>query len=419
MFFDYNDKKYSELMNLISSWYQKGCSKQYLSRKIKRVFYKIFTCRQTLELFEKLSESDKNLKPIGVFKDYFSRCLYILTAGKYIIPVKPSIYNFGKYPILDVTDNLKKYTKNIHQTISYIEHINDTIEKSKHKFGSGFGYEINGVSIKNSAINYLVFDSQLSIPVKTLPYKLTKNNKVKLTNYNTKINITDIKVYDNETNVIITDGDDWNKFNDIEENIISHERYERFVLEFSQFLHKDSQETMKEKIISLIKKTFAKQNKYSIYKHNNIFEIKKKLYQLVFKMSLNIITHNKYNVNTNVTENESQIRIACADRTYDKQDTKNCHLTKYCEISDTCKLYVPRNKFKLFIGMIVSEMLKYGKREYTLSGKLSVNVSGRILDNTVNHIANLDNFVDSIDGEFERKTPSENLLSKIRLNKDL
>ena len=68
---------------------------------------------------------------------------------------------------------------------------------------------------------------------------------------------------------------------------------------------------------------------------------------------------------------------------------------------------------------MASEMLKYGKREYALSGKLSVNISGRILDNTVNHIADLDNFVDSSDGEFLRKTPTENLLSKIRLNKDL
>lgn len=419
MFFDYGDKKYSELMNLISSWYQKGCSKQYLSRKIKRVFYKIFTCRQTLEFFEKLSVYDKNLKPIGVFKDYFSRCLYILTAGKYIIPVKPSIYNYGKYPILDVTDNLKKYTKNIHQTISYIEHINDLIEKSKDKFGYGFGYEINGVSIKNSVINYLVFDSQLSIPVKTLPYKLTKNKKVKLTNYNTKINITDIKIYDNETNIVITDGDDWNEFDDIEENIISRERYERLVLEFSQYLHQDLQEKKKEEIISLIKQTFTKQNKFSIYKQNNIFKIKKNLYQLIYRMCLNIITFNKYNININKTDEESQIRIACADR---MEIDKNlyCHLTKYCELSDKCKLYIPRDKFKFFIGMMVSEILKYGKREYALSGKLSVNVSGRILDNTVNHIVDLDNFVDSSDGVFERKTLiSEKLLSKIRLNKDL
>ena len=275
IFFDYNDPKYSELMNLIGIWYQKGCSKQYISRKIKRVFYTMFTCQQTLKLFENLGEYDKNLKPIGVFKDYFSRCLYILTTGKYIIPVKPSIYNLGKYPILDLSDNLKKYTKNIYQTISYIEHINDIIDKLKKKTDKtsliyGSGYEINGVSITNSEINYLVFESQLNIPVKTLPYKLTKNNKIKLTNHNTEINITDIKVYDNETNKLITDGIEWDDFDDIEENIISHERYERLVLEFSQFLNKNPQQKMKEKIISLIKETLDKQDKYNIYKHNNI-----------------------------------------------------------------------------------------------------------------------------------------------------
>jgi len=419
MFFDYNDKKYSELMNLISLWYQRGCSKQYLSRKIKRVFYKIFTCRQTLELFEKLSEHDNKLKPIAVFKDYFSRCLYILTKGKYIVPVKPSIYNHGNYQILDITNYLEKYTKNIYETISYIEHINNIIEKIENK--SGFGYEINGVSIKNSKINYLVFDSQLSIPVKTLQYTLIKDNKIKLSKYNTKINISDIKVYDNETNVIITDGTDWNQFDDIEETIVSHERYERLVLEFSQYLHKNINKRNKEKIISLIKETFAKQNKYTIYKHNHIFSIKEKLYKLVYKMCSDIVTFDKYNHQINETDNESQIRIACGDRITSNKDIQNkaCHLTKYCEMDTKCKLYVPRHKYKFFVGMIISEMLKYGKREYSVSGNFVVNISGRILDNTVNHIADLDNFIDSEDGVFERKTPTENLLSKIRLNKDL
>ena len=78
------------------------------------------------------------------------------------------------------------------------------------------------------------------------------------------------------------------------------------------------------------------------------------------------------------------------------------------------------SKYKLFIGMMVSEMLKYGKREYLSSEKLSVNVSGRILDNNVNNIVDIDNFIDSVDGVFERNAIiSENLLSKIRLNKDL
>ena len=419
MFFDYNDPKYSELMNLIGIWYQKGCSKQYISRKIKRVFYTMFTCQQTLKLFENLGEYDKNLKPIGVFKDYFSRCLYILTTGKYIIPVKPSIYNLGKYPILDLSDNLKKYTKNIYQTISYIEHINDIIDKLKKKTDKtsliyGSGYEINGVSITNSEINYLVFESQLNIPVKTLPYKLTKNNKIKLTNHNSEINITDIKIYDNETNKLITDGIEWNDFDDIEENIISHERYERLVLEFSQYLNKDSQQKMKEKIISLIKETLDKQDKYNIYKHNNILKKKEKLYELIYHMCLNITTKNKYNITKLKDQNESQIRMPCADI------KEKCHSTEYCEISNECKLYIPMSKYKLFIGMMVSEMLKYGKREYLSSEKLSVNVSGRILDNNVNNIVDIDNFIDSVDGVFERNAIiSENLLSKIRLNKDL
>ena len=415
MFFDYDDKKYSELLNLIGMWYRKGCSKQYISRKVKRIFYKIFTCRQTLNLFEELSKFDKKLLPIGVFKDHFSRCLYILTTGKQIIPVKPSIYNFGKYPILDLSDNLMKYTQTIDKTITYIEHINDIIDKNKKNINiSSFtGYEINGVSIKNSVINYLVFESQLNIPVKTLPYKLTKNNKIKLTNNNTKVNITDIKVYDDKTNYLITNGSEWNKFDDIEENIVSHERYERLVLEFSQHLHQTSQQKIKQKIISFIKQTFVKQDKYSIYKHNNIFVTKEKLYQLVLNMCLKITTPYKYNLKENVKNEETHIRIPCLDRIKGE-----CHLTKYCEMADSCKLYIPRIKYRLFIGMIVSEMLKYGKREYS-SGKLSINVSGRILDNTVNHIADLDNFIDSIDGQFERRTPSENLLSKIRLNKDL
>ena len=170
---------------------------------------------------------------------------------------------------------------------------------------------------------------------------------------------------------------------------------------------------MKEKIISLIKETLDKQDKYNIYKHNNILKKKEKLYELIYHMCLNITTKNKYNITKLKDHNESQIRMPCADI------KKECHSTKYCEISNGCKLYIPMSKYKLFIGMMVSEMLKYGKREYLSSEKLSVNVSGRILDNNVNNIVDIDNFIDSVDGVFERNAIiSENLLSKIRLNKD-
>ena len=414
--FSYDDKIYSELIKLIGDWNLKGCSKQYISRKVKRVFYKIKTCKQSIELFEKLSKYDKSLLPIAVCNDSFSRSIFILTQSYYIIPVKPSIYNFGKYPSIDIS-HIQKHIKNLSDTISYINKINTLLDKNNFSFN---GYDINGVFIENSQIRYLVFESQLYIPVKSSSYKQIDNHQIILTKNNKKFNISDITVYNNQINNLIISGNEWDNFIDIESNIESQERYNRLILEFSIYINNDSQKKYKEEIINLIKKTQTEKNKYDIYKHHTISNIKQQLYDMVYKICQDITVNQKSEYIQNKKEKYiTQVRKSCIERTEAKTNDNICSISDFCiRIGKDCKLVIPRNKMKLFVGMIISEMLRYGKKYYN-KGIININVSGRILDNTVNQIVDMDLFEDYNQGVYERKTPTETLLNKIRLNKEI
>ncbi len=97
-----------------------------------------------------------------------------------------------------------------------------------------------------------------------------------------------------------------------------------------------------------------------------------------------------------------------------------CKNTFCTQTVDSCKLYIPNEKKKLFVGMIVSELLTYGKRVWdTNSTEFKILISGRIIDNSVSPIVNIDVFENHDNVVYERKTDLGNLLQNIKLNKEL
>ena len=143
-------------------------------------------------------------------------------------------------------------------------------------------------------------------------------------------------------------------------------------------------------------------------------------YDMVYKICQDITVHQKSEYTQNKKEKYiTQVRKSCINRDVQHTLVDNCEKSDFCvRIGMDCKLFIPKTKMKLFVGMIISEMLQYGKKYYN-DGIVNINVSGRILDNTVNQIVNMDLFQDYKKGVYERKTPTETLLNKIRLNKDI
>ena len=70
--------------------------------------------------------------------------------------------------------------------------------------------------------------------------------------------------------------------------------------------------------------------------------------------------------------------------------------------------------------MIVSELLKYSKRQYNPEKNIyEIKVSGQILDNSISPIINVNLFKNYRNIVYERKIPGDKLLENIKISKDI
>ena len=212
-------------------------------------------------------------------------------------------------------------------------------------------------------------------------------------------------------------GNEWQNTLDIEIATRFQEIYNRLVLEIAENLNYKENKELKSEIIELIKKTHNKKSKMEEYKTRTAYKIKKKLYKLIENFILEFTTTK--GEKTHIYDENYQIRESCSNT---KNELKNigCKNTFCIQTVDNCKLYIPNEKKKLFVGMIVSELLTYGKGVWgTNSTEFKILVSGRIIDNSVSPIVNIDVFENHGNVVYERKTDLGNLLQNIKLNKEL
>ena len=414
-FFSINNVKYEILIKLLTKWFNKSCSRQFQSRKIKRTFYKLLTCKKAIEILEIIAKKDNKLEPKYIITDQSSlRSLYIITKGRYILPVKPSIYTKQTYPSVNLS-YLNKYIDTYTNTKKYIEYINDMIQ-NEIKISSG--YDVNSVIINKKNVTHIILESNLYIPIKKTKYKnTTKENIIELIADNVKVSVSNRKIY-TKINKIVINGSEWSDYNDIQDSIHVQEIYHRMIFEFSEYINKPINNENKKNIIELIASSYNKGDKHKEYKSSTSYIINKQLYLKVKNLCSDIVISVRPKKEQLVDNDEIQVRKSCINM---KPTRKGC-VNDFCNLNDhyKCKLYVPNDKFRLFVGMIVSELLKYSKRQYNPEKNIyEIKVSGQILDNSISPIINVNLFKNYRNIVYERKVPGDKLLENIKISKDI
>jgi len=415
-FFSPLSNDFKELMEIMKEWYIKSCTQQYTSRALKTKNWNILTAKQTFKFLNDVSKYDKNFTPKYIVNDEISRrCLYIITNNKYIIPVKQSIYN-GNGIKIDVI-LIKSYTSSYKDTVKYLEKLNKIID-SKKEFSYIDTYDISGVKIKKDKATYIVLLNDRYIPIKKQKTTLISSKdgveKVQLAD-GSKVKVSNLIIYSKIDKIVIT-GNEWLNFKDIEESVRIQEIYNRLILELAEYLNLNINKKIKAQIIDNIKEVHHKKSKYDEYKSIKSYKIKKHLYNIIEDLCENIVVHEIYN-KTMLNTQKFHIRESCASSNEEKGVCANT----FCSFRKTgCKLYIPHNKIKLFIGILVSELITYGKRVWIDDQeRFEIKVSGRILDNSVSPIVDIDVFDNYNNIVYERKNDLGNLLQNIKLNREM
>jgi len=415
-FFNPTNSEFPELMSIIKEWYIKSCTQQYTSRALQAKNWNILTAKQTIELLEQVGKYDSNFIPKYIINDDISlRSLYIITFAKYIIPVKQSIYS-GKLKILNLK-KINQYIDSYKNTVKYLNKINKIIDSNK-EFSHIDSYEISGIKIKNNKTTFAVLLNDRYIPIKKMSYKtISKKNdveKIKLMDGSSAV-ISNLKIY-TTINEIVIQGNEWQDTKDIEQSVRIQEIYNRLILELAEDLNLSKNKEIKKKIITLIKKNHIKKTKFDEYKSINAYKIKKKLYKIIFDLCEYLLTYNVQD-KTMLSTKKYYIRESCASSNYKSGICKN----NFCSFQKNgCKLFVPYNKIRLFVGMLVSELITYGKRKWNIdTNEFNILVSGRILDNSVSPIVDINIFESHDNVVYERKADLGNLLQNIKLHKEM
>ncbi len=420
-FFDPKDNNLSELMEIMKEWYLKSCTQQYTSRAISTKNWNILTAKQTVQLLENVAKYDSKYTPKKIIYDPISqRSIYIVTINDYIIPVKQSIYSNEKYKKIT---NITKYESSYKDTLKYLEKLNTIIDNNS-EFKKIDTYENAGVYIKNNKATHLVLLNDRYIPIKKMKFTTVseKNNEtiIKLED-GTKTKISNIKIY-NKINDIVIAGNEWDNIRDIIVSIRIQEIYNRTILELAELLDNTRNKKIKAHIIKLIKNSHNKQSKIEEYKTHESYNIKRQLYRIVEKLVKNKLSTTMGEDRSNRYSEKYHIRQTC--KTIEENAKRNgiggCDDNFCIPTLGGCKLYIPEDKLKLFVGMLVSELLTYGKRKWNENkNKFDIIISGRIIDNSVSPIVDIDVFESHDDIIYERKTDLGNLLQNIKLHKEM
>jgi hypothetical protein len=420
-FFDPKGNNFSELMEIMKEWYLKSCTQQYTSRAISTKNWNILTAKQSVQLLENVAKYDSKYTPKKIIYDPISqRSLYIVTINDYIIPVKQSIYSNEKYKKIT---NITKYESSYKDTLKYLEKLNTIIDNNS-EFKKIDTYENAGVYIKNNKATHLVLLNDRYIPIKKMKFTTVseKNNEtiIKLED-GTKTKISNIKIY-NKINEIVIAGNEWDNIRDIIISIRIQEIYNRTILELAELLDKTDHKKIKANIIKLIKNSHNKQSKIEEYKTHESYNIKRQLYRIVEKLVKNKLSTTMGEDRSSRYAEKYHIRQTCKtiEENAKNNDIGGCDDNFCIPTLSGCKLYIPEDKLKLFVGMLVSELLTYGKRKWNENkNKFDIIVSGRIIDNSVSPIVDIDVFENHDDIIYERKTDLGNLLQNIKLHKEM
>jgi hypothetical protein len=286
--------------------------------------------------------------------DNFNKSLFIVTQNNELIPVNPSKIDYNKKTeIIENVENLNKYLKNLNDTIKFIKKFAKDIGNNNYDFEERLILDEN-----RKIITGIQLENKLMLPIK--PQK-----------YNEEYLKSEQKLFYEINNALYKKTEPEVDIDFIKEKY-DFELYQRLLLEFSNYISKMGED---KKIILKLDKEEVKAK---------IIEIFNKI--LIFKEP-ETINYNKF---LKYAKKENIRQLCNADK------NKNIKQDFFCnkDINGEYKLVIPLNKRNMFTGILLETLLNKEQQRT------------KILNDNINTIINIKNFIDDEQHIFIRKEPN-------------
>jgi hypothetical protein len=306
--FTYENKS-DNIVNHVNDFYEKSCLEYFIENKQIGI-----TAKMTYKLLQQTSNTNFHVK--SQYVDSKNKCKYLITQNNTLVPVYPSGSLYNVPIIKNGLKGLKEYVKSYSETLTQINELLSKVSTLPIK-QIGVYIEPQKTQSNKIVITGIMTDAYYLIPVlpESSTVKSIEDQKL-LIEQNPQIEDIDISI---EKNIVTVD----ERIKKVTQWKYESGSYELFRYEFSNFINKPENATIRTKLETLINSTLSKGDK--------INKIKLFLYKLV--------SDDLYQKYKKIVESESGMKggklIQIVEKTPDLSKYNIANRKTLCEVNDT------------------------------------------------------------------------------------
>jgi hypothetical protein len=259
------EKKEGNIVNHINDFYSKNCIGSFMDT----VVYKnsSLTAKMMRHLLNNISDKNYHIK--YQYIDVRNKCKYLITLGGYLIPVRPS----GSLYDVPFIKHIDKYISNYETTLSVLEKLYNLSDKNIPIQPVGVYYDNFTDKTKSTIkINAIMTKTHDIVPIIPVDIKIKTLEETKMLYENKPLmDKVDTEISKGKSNYIID-----NRITSVNFDKYENESYELFRLEFSEYINKKENISIKAKLDTIM----ADEN---INKRDKVEKIKLFIYKVIDK----------------------------------------------------------------------------------------------------------------------------------------
>lgn len=304
------ENKEDNIVNHLSDFYEKNCTASFM----ETVVYKNSLLNARLAEYHLSNIKDKNYHVKYQFIDVRNKCKYLITNQGILIPVRPS----GSIHDTQIIKSIEKYISSYSDTFKTLSQIYELTDKKIPCKPIGIYFDENEKTEKGTVkINAIMTKTHDAVPVISTNIKISKLDEQKLLYENKPyIDKVDAELLKGKMNHLAD-----HRINSVNYDKFENESYQLFRLEFSDYINRPENLTIKNKLENIISDD-------SLVKKEKTDKIKLLIYRLfdkeLYDYYKNIISGNLKDVDVDLdidTTHESS--KTTDDFTFDKSINVN------------------------------------------------------------------------------------------------
>lgn len=289
--FKYTEEK-TNIVNHISDFYEKNCSSGFVNLVVHE--NQLHTAKELRKILgDKIKQQ---------FVDIRNKCKYVILQNELIVPVRPS----GSLYDVPIVKSIDKYVKSFKETWKLLTEL----QKLTHVEPIGVYYDTQKSSI--ISVNAIMTTTQDLIPVLQEDMKISDLEKNNLIYENKPLtDKVDNEILKGKTNFVVDD-----RITQVVLDQYKTESYELFRLEFSEYINRPENITLKAKIETII-------TNQDLNKQGKIEKLKLLIFRLVdkdlYNIFKNLLQKKLGNIDDEISEQDIQ-EVETPDQTGGKYD---------------------------------------------------------------------------------------------------